>query len=146
MLRDDQNIQLNAVLVACQKTADHYAQAAELTQEVARSARLEGMWRVCRKHVQQLTELVREVDYLPAEPDHDKQDFAQALTHARSTLAADSQAVFQEKALDLEDELQQKAIRALEAREDNPAEELLRKIVAASRGRKLELTQQYPAE
>ena len=113
MLKDDREVALNDVLVMCRKSADHYLQAAELSDD----HRLGDMFdRMATRRIidaDRMETIVRNFGYLPGDPDSDRQDFLKLITLARSTVSSDSGRILIEKAIDMEIELEEKINCAL---------------------------------
>ena len=130
ILRDEKDIALNDVLVACRKAADHYGQAAGLADRPERVAAFERLAGQRVAASDRLEALVRRYGYLPEEPPKDKQDISQLITRTRSAVASESGCPLAARALDLEEDLEEKIVDALELDWPPKTFDLLRSLQA----------------
>lgn len=133
MLRHDREIALNDILVACRRSAGHLLQAGELSDNKKLTELFDRMARRRRKDADKLENLVRDLGYLPDEPDSDRQDFSHLVTLTRSAVASDRGRMLLEKTVELEVELDQKIDGALVFDWGGNTPSLLRDIRASSR-------------
>ncbi len=133
MLRDDREIALNDILVACRRSAGHLLQAVKLSDTTKLTELFDRMAVRRRMDASKLKVLVRDLGYLPDEPDSDRQDFSHLLTLTRTAVAGDSRRTLLEKAIELEVALDQKIDGALVFDWDGNTPLLLRDIRATGR-------------
>lgn len=141
MLRDDREIALNDILVACRRSAGHLLQARDLSDNKKLTALFDRMADRRRLDADKLKTLVRAFGYLPDEPDSDLQDFSHLFTLTRSAVASDGGRMLLEKAIELEVELDKKIDGALGFDWDGDAPSLLRDIRASNRRYRKEMAE-----
>ncbi len=108
MLRDDKDMALNAVLVACRKAADHYRQAVDLADEPEWAGRFERLARRRHADADRIEALLRRIGYLPDEPDRDRQEISQLASLTRATVTENSHVPLSEKACALESDIEER--------------------------------------
>ncbi|MFZ0611141.1 MAG: hypothetical protein WAM73_02785 [Desulfobacterales bacterium] len=133
MLRDEREIALNDILIACRRSADHFLQARELGVNKKLTELFDSMANRRNLDAGKLSGIVRGFGYLPDEPDSDRQDFSHLITLTRSAVTSDRGRMLLEKAVELEVELDQKIDGALVFDWGGNTPSLLRDIRASSR-------------
>jgi hypothetical protein len=133
MLREDGDVALNEVLVACRQVADHCRQAAELVDRAGLQEIFRRLAHGRHSDADRVEDLVRRYGWLPEEPRRDKQDIARLITRTRAAVANDEEDPLMEKARDLEAALEDKVIGALRLEWQPETVALLRELAAGSR-------------
>lgn len=113
MLRDDRQVALGEVLVACKHAADQYREEAELAEDggVARTFGELAARRECQALA--LEEHVRALGDLPREPDADRETLSALLTRLRAHLTSDRREALLSSAQASEEELAARVEEAL---------------------------------
>lgn len=139
MLRDDKDVALNDVLVACRKAAGHYGQAAGLADGPERVAAFQRLALRRQADADRLETLVRRCGYLPEEPHKDKQDISHLITLTRSAAAPESGCPLAARGVDLEQDLEAKIVAAKKMDWPPQACDLLQAILETCRPHREEL-------
>jgi uncharacterized protein (TIGR02284 family) len=87
MLLDDRQVALNDVIVVCKDTADHYQDIACRIENTRLSALFQALSRQRRRAAEVLEDRVRQLGYLPREPDTDRETLESLVTHFKALLA-----------------------------------------------------------
>lgn len=120
MLRDDRQVALGEVLVACKHAADQYREEAELSDDSELKRNLSELAARREQQVLALEEQIRALGDLPREPDQDWETLSAWLTRMRTHLAPDPSAALLEGAVQSEQTLAERIGEAL--RQDLPEE------------------------
>ncbi|MFZ0257749.1 MAG: hypothetical protein WAN46_19390 [Gammaproteobacteria bacterium] len=86
MWRDERQLKINDLLVACQASVDDYEQAAQLVESPSLAEWLRAVARYREHLIPLLEEQVRELNDLPRVPDPEVQLWEQALTRFKAAL------------------------------------------------------------
>jgi len=140
MLRDEKDVALNALLVACRKAAEHYRQAAEMAEKPQWAEMFAHRARLRHTDAGRIEMLLRRFGYLPGEPDRDRQDVSQLITLTRAAVTDDNAAPLRKKACQLEDDIEDRASEALAQTWPPEALDLLKELVQSSRDHRDALT------
>lgn len=87
LIRDDQQLGLNDLLVAIQKSSDHYRDAASYLESSYPSSEL---WQIARERDQiasQLRRAIRELGDLPSAPDEDRESVEKLFHRVHASLS-----------------------------------------------------------
>lgn len=128
MLRDDRDIALNEVLIACRKAAVHYHQATELADDPQMIEMFRRMSERRQSDVHRTERLVRKMGFLPDGPHKDKQDLTRLITLSRFAVARQAERTLVEKAVNLEIDVEKTATVASQLNWDAEAANFLREI------------------
>ena len=141
MLKDESEIALNEVLIACRKVADFSNQAEELTKDPELADFFRRLSRRRRTDADRIVEIERGLGYMPDEPNRDKQDFSRLFTLARTAMADEPARILVEKAVNLETELEEEVNEALLNQWSDTVEAFLWDIQRSSRKYRYEILQ-----
>ncbi len=114
MLRSDELVALDEVTEICQRNSDHLERFAELTEDKELARKFSDLSRQHREHVTRLDELFHNMDELSSRPDLDREALEQLATWVRSLFAASKRQTLVDKAREVEEELQQAILHALQ--------------------------------
>ncbi len=89
MLRDDRQVALNQVLVACEEAAERHLLAAERLADDAESALLASLARERADVAEELAEEVRRLGDLPDTPDADREAVEEVIGWIKTALGGD---------------------------------------------------------
>lgn len=128
MLRDDRQVALGEVVVACKHAADQYREEAELAEDRALEQTLGELAARREEQALSLEAHIRALGDLPREPDADRETVSGLLTRLRAHFAADPRGALLSGAIESEQELAARIDEAL--REDLPeqAAQALRRL------------------
>lgn len=89
MLMSDGEIALDEVIVACKETAHGYQQAVDSIEDDQLSSLLQAILEQRQTYVMELENHLRELGYLPREPDADRETVHELFNRAKVLLADD---------------------------------------------------------
>ncbi len=112
-LTDQKEAALNAVLVALQHAADHYAQSVELLENQPASDFFARLLHLRRSAAVQVTEILRSLDFLPTDPDPDRLSLSELATRVKAALVPEVSPILEHKALQLESQIEDQLVSAL---------------------------------
>lgn len=105
MLRDERQIAIDEVVVACRESIDHYNDAAEHVDDDVLGLLFTKIAADRRRLARQLESCQRAAGELPRAPDADRETFQQLYTNAKAALFDDGRDVFLQARLESEMEL-----------------------------------------
>lgn len=118
MLRDDRQVALGEVVVACKHAADQYREEAGLAEDRALERTLGELAARREEQALSLEAHIRALGDLPREPDVDRETVSGLLTRLRTHFAANARGALLSGAIESEQELAARIDEAL--REDLP--------------------------
>lgn len=137
MLRNEKQIALNEVVVACKKAADVYDVCADRAQDPGMARLLREAAAERRMGLPGLEEWLQASGDLPREPDEDAETARGVLTSLKSALSPDERQSVVEDCERAEEELEQAIAVALRLDFDKPLRRTLKQIYGqAEAGRK----------
>jgi hypothetical protein len=113
ILTNQKEAALNAVLIALYHAADHYQQSVELLENQAPADFFARLLHLRRAAAARTTELLRSLNFLPAEPDPDRLALTELATLVKAALSRDIESILVKKALQLETHIQSRLDDAL---------------------------------
>jgi hypothetical protein len=114
---DDHGVVLNDLLLACQRSANHFARAVEILEKKNTMATwFETLRNRRQKTCNCIKEIMGQLAYLPKEPDPDKETVLGLATRAQTLLSIDERTTLVVKAIQMQTELEThlKEVRKLE--------------------------------
>jgi hypothetical protein len=132
-LADQKETALNAVLIALYSAADHYAQSVELLENQPPADYFARLLHLRRAAATRLTELLRTLDFLPAEPDPDRLALTELATRVKAALAREVEPILVQKALHLEVQIEHRFEEALKMAMPPPVESTLQRLESETR-------------
>ncbi len=87
MFLDDRQVALNDVIVICKDTADRYQDIADSIEEAELSAWFQDLSRQRQGAAKVIEDHVRQLGYLPREPDTDRETLESLIIHFKALLA-----------------------------------------------------------
>jgi hypothetical protein len=97
-MRDELDIAVNNVLIALEKALDHYRQAAGLSEDDAAGEEFREIARRRRRDADSVEALLRDLGYLPEEPDRDRLAVAEAATWMKARMAGQRSEALRDRA------------------------------------------------
>lgn len=141
IIRNDRQVALNDLLVAVEKTADHYRASADSLQDHA--AAVATQLRELAQRREQLSDLIkREIQAsgdLPSAPDEDRESVEQLFQRVHASLAPDQILDVLRQRLDAEDELDSLLARIGDGNWGEGMDELLQEASAQVRNAQTQL-------
>lgn len=105
IIRTDEEVALNDLLVASRETVDHYRDAAEFLKDTNITSVLRTIATQREPFIERLTDAVRALGDLPSMPDPDKETGAMLLHHAGAFLSDDYSTEVLEQRIEAEQHL-----------------------------------------
>lgn len=137
MLRNERQIALNEIVVACKEAADIYEACAERVHEPDFASMLRETATERRAALPDLESWLKSIGDLPREPDEDAETAREFLTSIKSALASDERQPVVEDCEEAEQSLEQAIAVALRLDFDKPLRRILKRIYEqAKAGRK----------
>jgi uncharacterized protein (TIGR02284 family) len=132
MLFDDRQVALNDVIIICKDSADRYQDIADSIEDAKLSAWFQTLSRQRRDAAEGLQDHVRQLGYLPREPDTDRETLDTLVTHFKALFAEDERLTLLNACEQAEREVAARVATALQ--QDLPKDTLadLRRLHAAT--------------
>lgn len=118
LLRTDQQVAFNDLLIACRKSADHYRDAMDIIDSPAAKAALQPIAQERTEFVERLDRAVRALEDLPSGPDPDKESLEKIYHRLRAALSGNDEREVLEQRLAAEQQLSELVDAAREADPD----------------------------
>lgn len=114
MLRSEELVALDQVTELCQRNADHLDRFADMTEDKDLARRFSDLARQRVEHVTRLDEQFHRIGELSSRPDPDREALEQLATWVHSLLADSKRQTLVDKTKELEQELQEAILHALQ--------------------------------
>lgn len=131
MLRDERQVALNDVIVACKEAADGYDDAATLIGDPTLAARFSDYGRQRREAAAELEDHIRRLGDLPRTPDADSETIERLVTHLKAALSSDERAALLREREDAETEIGRRVADALDRDLPEETKAVLRRLALA---------------
>jgi len=133
MLRNERQIALNEVYVACQEVADGYEAATEHTHDAALAVVFRELAEERRRSSVALEKEIRATGDLPKAADPDAETAREFILNLKTAVAADHRRVLVEGCADAEAELEESAVEALNHDLSEDQEAIVRAVLNEAR-------------
>jgi uncharacterized protein (TIGR02284 family) len=132
MLLDDRQVALNDVIIVCKDSAERYQDIADSIEDAKLSAWFQALARQRQDAAEVLEDHVRQLGYLPREPDTDRETLDSLVTHFKALFAEDERLTVLDTCEQAEREVAARVATALQ--QDLPESTLadLRRLHAAT--------------